>query len=167
MIIIRQLSTNHSFNAYLSVGDAGPYSMISIFPRWWRVSFTLGLSSIGSSQRSQLGLTGKTRRSRLLVRSLASYLCLVPFLPFFRVKEVVATPTVGGVYLFAAELWAPFIPRAAGSRISRDVLEWIMGLGSARLERCRGWFELRELDDMATSLALRPVHGAICHGGLL
>ena len=78
--------------------------------------------------------------------------------------------TVGGAYLFAAELWAPFIPRAGrtpGSRISRDVLAWVMGLGSARLERCRGWFELRELDDMATSLALRPVHGAICHGGLL
>ena len=40
---------------------------------------------------------------------------------------------------------------------------WIMGLGSARLERCRGWFELRELDDMA----LRAVDDAICHGGLL
>ena len=32
-------------------------------------------------------------------------------------------------------------------------LAWIMGLGSARLERCRGWMELRELDDMATGIA--------------
>ena len=101
--------------------------------------------------------------------SLACSLCMVPFLPFFRVKEVVYT-TVGGAYLFAAELWAPFIPlggRTPGSRISRDVLAWIMGLGSARLERCRGWFELREFDDMATGMALRAVDDAICHGGLL
>ena len=128
--------------------------------RWWTVSFTLGLSSIGSSQRSQLGLTGKTRRSRLLVLWLA---LLVPFLPFFRVKEVVFT-TIDGAYLFAAELWAPFIPRAGrtpGSRISRDVLAWIMGLGSARLERCRGWFELREFDDMATGMELRAFDDAI------
>ena len=101
--------------------------------------------------------------------SLACSLCMVPFLPFFRVKEVAYT-TIGGAYLFAAELWAPFIPRAGrtpGSRISRDVLAWIMGLGSARLERCRGWFELREFDDMATGMALRAVDDAICHGGLL
>ena len=126
----------------------------------------MGLSSIGSSQRSQLGLTGKTRRSRLLVLWLA---LLVPFLPFFRVKDVLFT-TVGGAYLFAAELWAPFIPRAGrtpGSRIIRDVLAWIMGLGSARLERCRGWFELRELDDMATGMPLRAVGDAICHGWYL
>ena len=94
---------------------------------------------------------------------------MVPFLPLFRVKEVMYT-TIEGAYLFAAELWAPFIPRAGrtpGSRISRDVLAWIMGLGSARLERYRGWFELRKLDDMATSMALRTVDDAICHGGLL
>ena len=78
--------------------------------------------------------------------------------------------TVGRAYLFAAELWAPFIPRAGrtpGSRINRDVLVWIMGLGSARLDRCRGWLELRELDDIATGMALRAVDDAICHGGLL
>ena len=64
--------------------------------------------------------------------SLVASLCMVPFLPFFRVKEVMHT-TIGGPYLFAAELWAPFIPRAGrtpGSRISRDVLAWIMGHGS-------------------------------------
>ena len=42
-----------------------------------------------------------------------------------------------------------------------------MGLGDARLERCRGWFELRELDDMATGMALRAIDDAISHGGLL
>ena len=49
---------------------------------------------------------------------------MVPFLPFFRIQEAVYT-TVGGAYLFAAELWAAFITRAGrtpGSRISRDVL---------------------------------------------
>ena len=44
---------------------------------------------------------------------------------------------------------------------------WIMGLGSARLEMCRGWFELRELDDMATGMPLRAVGDALCHGWLL
>ena len=84
--------------------------------------------------------------------ALVGSLCLVPFLPFSRVKEVAYT-TVGGAYLFGAELWAPFIPRAgrtSGSRVSRDVLAWIMGLGSARLDGCRGWVELHELDDIAT-----------------
>ena len=64
----------------------------------------------------------------------------------------------------------PFIPRAGrtpGFRVSRDVLAWILGLCSAKLERCRGWFELRELDDMATGMALRAIDDAICHGGLL
>ena len=94
---------------------------------------------------------------------------MVPFLPLFRVKEVMYT-TIDGAYLFAAELWAPFVPRAGrtpGSRISRDVLAWIMGLGSARLERSRGWFELRELDDMATGMALPAIDDANRHGGLL
>ena len=101
--------------------------------------------------------------------SLVASLCMVPFLPLFRVKEVMYT-TIEGAYLFAAELWAPFIPRAGrtpGSRISRDVLAWIMGLGSARLERSRGWFELRELDDMATGMALPAIDDANRHGGLL
>ena len=101
--------------------------------------------------------------------SLCGSLCNVPFLPLSRIKEVLYT-IIGGVYLFGAEPWAPFIPRAGrtpGSRISRDVLAWIMGLGSAKLERCRGWFELRELDDMATGMALRAIDDAISHGGLL
>ena len=58
-------------------------------------------------------------------------------------------------------------PVGLPARVSRDVLAWIMGLGSARLERCRGWLELRELDDMATGMALRAIDDAICHGGLL
>ena len=109
------------------------------------------------------------RQRKYGVQGFWSSLCLVPFLPFSRVKEVVYT-TVGGVYFFGAELWAPFIPRAGrtpGSRISRDVLAWIMKLGAARLERCRGWFELRELDDMATGIALRAIDDANRHGGLL
>ena len=59
---------------------------------------------------------------------------MVPFVPFFRVKEVVDA-TVGGAYLFGAELWAPFIPRAGrtpGCRIDKDVLPWIPGLRNAR-----------------------------------
>ena len=60
--------------------------------------------------------------------SLVGSLCMVPFLPFSRVKEVVYT-VVGGAYLFAAELWAPLIPRAGRtpvSLISRDVLAWMV-----------------------------------------
>ena len=39
--------------------------------------------------------------------------------------------------------------------------------GSARLERCRGWVELRELDVAAESMAVRAIDDAIKHGGLL
>ena len=104
--------------------------------------------------------------------ALVDSLSLVPVLLFSRLKEVAYTTdtTVGGAYLFGAELWAPFIPRAgrtSGSRVSRDVLAWIMGLGSARLDRCRGWVELRELDDMATGMSLRAIDDAMCHEGLL
>ena len=62
------------------------------------------------------------------------------------------------------------IPRRGatpGSRISRQVLAWITGLRSARLERCRGWVELRELDVAAESMAVRAIDDAIKHGGLL
>ena len=52
-------------------------------------------------------------------------------------------------------------------REKEGVLAWIMGLGSARLERCRGWFELRELDGITAGLAFRAVDDVICHGGLL
>ena len=101
--------------------------------------------------------------------SLVGSLCIVPFLPLFRVKEVVDA-TVGGAYLFGAELWAPLIPRAGrtpGSSINKDLLSWILGLGNARLDRCRGWVELRELDDVETGMPLRAIDDAICHEGLL
>ena len=96
-------------------------------------------------------------------------LVLVPFWPLRRVIEV-TNAIVGGAYLYAGELWAPFIPRRGatpGSRISRQVLAWITGLRSARLERCRGWVELRELDVAAESMAVRAIDDAIKHGGLL
>ena len=50
-------------------------------------------------------------------------LVLLPFLPLRRVIEV-TNAIVGGAYLYAGELWAPFIPRRGatpGSRISRQV----------------------------------------------
>ena len=88
---------------------------------------------------------------------------------FSRQKKNVYT-TVGGADLFGAEFWASFIPlagRAPGTRVSRDVLAWILRLGSARLIRCSGWMELRELHGMATGMALRAIEDAICHRGLL
>ena len=36
-----------------------------------------------------------------------------------------------------------------------------------RTDRCRDWVKLRELDDVATGMALRAVEDAIHHGGLL
>ena len=47
------------------------------------------------------------------------------------------------------------------------MVSWITGSSGADLDRCRGWVELRELDDMATGMALRAVDDAICHRGLL
>ena len=101
--------------------------------------------------------------------SLLGALHLVPFLPFNRVSEVVGS-IVGGAYLYGAEVWAPFIPRSGatpGSRISRQVLSWVTGMGSARVDRCRGWVNIRELDVEAESRALRALQDAVSHGGLL
>ena len=36
-----------------------------------------------------------------------------------------------------------------------------------RTDRCRDWVKLRELDDVATGMALRVIDDAINHGGLL
>ena len=94
---------------------------------------------------------------------------MVPFLPLRRVQKIVYT-LVGGAYLFEAELWAPFIPRVGrtpGSRIKKDVVSWILELGNARLDRCTGWVELREIDDVVTGTAFRAVDDAINHEGLL
>ena len=76
--------------------------------------------------------------------SLVRSLCMVPSLPFFRVKEVVYT-RVGGAYLFAAELWAPLIPRAGRtpvSLISRDVLAWMVKKKKRKRKREKKTFSM-------------------------
>ena len=101
--------------------------------------------------------------------ALLGSLFMVPFLPFKRMREI-ATAILGCVYLFGAEVWGPFIPSlgsAPGSKISKDVLQWLTGLGGARTERCRGWVMLAELDVQAESRALRILQDAEKHGGLL
>ena len=93
----------------------------------------------------------------------------MPFLQFFRVKVILCS-IVGGAYLYGAELLAPFIARVGrppGSRISKGSLSWLMGLGSARTDRCRGWVEFREFGDVAIGMALRAIDDAKRHGGLL
>jgi len=101
--------------------------------------------------------------------ALVGALFLVPLLPMARLIEVVLA-IVGGVYWYGAEVWAPFIPHLGstpGSRVSRKVVAYLLGLHHTRIDRCRGWIKLRELDIDAESRALRVVLEATQHGGLL
>ena len=66
----------------------------------------------------------------------------VPLLPFARTVGL-GEALVGGAYLYAAEMWAPYIWMVAVAEGSRDLvniafLKRITGLGSARLKRSRG-----------------------------
>ena len=101
--------------------------------------------------------------------ALKGTLFLAPHLPFDRLRMVVFA-IVGGVYRYGAESWGPFIPMSGpspGSRISKAVTGWLTGFGHTKVERCRGWFHLRELDTEAQASALRAVHDACERGGLL
>ena len=102
--------------------------------------------------------------------ALMGTLFLVPHLPFARLLTVVFA-IVGGAYRYGAELWAPFIPASAttpGSRISRRVSTWLLGFGSrTKIERCRGWIDMRELDTEAQASSLRAVQDACEREGLL
>ena len=72
----------------------------------------------------------------------------------------------GGAYLYAAEMWAPFLP-VQGSPVSRQYCSWLLGFGRARVSRMRGWFLIRELDVQAEARAVRVIEDACAHGGLL
>ena len=101
--------------------------------------------------------------------ALLGTLFMVPFLPFARMREIF-TAIVGGVYLYGSEVWAPFVPHSGcspGSRVSKEVLWWLTGMGGARTERCRGWIMVNELDVEAESRALRILRDAEQKGGLL
>ena len=97
--------------------------------------------------------------------ALMGTLYLAPHLPITRLT-VVAFAIVGGTYRYGSELWGPYIP-ASGSRVSTRVSRWITGFGNTKLERCRGWTVLRELDTEAQASSLRAVQDACERGGLL
>ena len=46
-------------------------------------------------------------------------------------------------------------------------MKWLTGLGGARLERCRGWTPIRDLDDKAVVAAMRIFEDARQFQGLL
>ena len=124
--------------------------------------------------------------------SISASLESVPYLPFYRVLEV-AESTVGGAFLHGGELWGAFtsslpssLPREKKKRrkrilkgrrkkeekekgsLSREFAGWLLGFGSRPCsERLIGWVELRDLAVQATARAVRALHDAQRHGGLL
>ena len=88
-----------------------------------------------------------------------------PYLPFHRTLEI-GESTIGGVFLYHSEIWAPFLP-AHGSVLGRQFLSWLLGFGRARSSRMRGWFDLRELDISAEGRAVRLIDQARQHGSLI
>ena len=101
----------------------------------------------------------------------------VPFLPFARTVEL-GEALVGGAYLYGAEMWAPFISMLAvvegtgddeetRNPVNTAYFKWLTGLGGAKLDRCRGWTSVRELDDKALVAAVRVFEDARKFQGLL
>jgi len=96
--------------------------------------------------------------------ALVGTLFLVPHLPITRLTTVVFA-IVGGTYRYGSELWGPCIEK--GSRVSKRVSCWLTGFGHTKIERCRGWTAMRELDTEAQASSLRAVQDACERGGLL
>ena len=96
--------------------------------------------------------------------ALVGTLFLVPHLPITRLTTVVFA-IVGGTYRYGSELWGPCIEK--GSRVSKRVSCWLTGFGHTKIERCRGWTVMRELDTEAQASSLRAVQDACERGGLL
>ena len=77
---------------------------------------------------------------------------------------------VGGAYLCGGEMWARFIWMMAageGSRVMSAYMKWVTGLAGARLERCRGWTSLCDLDEKALVAAVWVFEDARRYEGLL
>jgi hypothetical protein len=88
-----------------------------------------------------------------------------PFIPFHRTLEV-SSSTVGGAYLYAAELWGPFIT-AGGSELGASFSRWMLGFWNTRADRRVGWVALDDLDTQALSRAVRVIEDSVLYGGLL
>ena len=88
-----------------------------------------------------------------------------PFLPLMRRKEIVEA-IVGGGYLYASELWGPFVV-LRGSRVNRELRAWLLGFGAARPNRQQGWVPIRDLDVEALSRAVRVLEEVSIEGSTL
>ena len=66
-----------------------------------------------------------------------------------------------------SELWGAFV-YLFPSTLSKNCSSWLLGLGDKpSAERLYGWVELRDLSGQATARAVRTLHDARRHGGLL
>jgi len=84
------------------------------------------------------------------------------FLPFYRICQLLHS-LVFTVYLYGAELWAPF---SSKSTVHARAVQWLFGFPKIKLERMVGWFPLDSPEDIATSRALKAIFEAR-EGGLL
>lgn len=86
------------------------------------------------------------------------------FLPFPKICNLVKS-LVFSVYLYGAELWAPF---SGDSLIGKLAYGYIFGFkGNMKVQRMRGWFPMDDLGDLAVSKALRIIFEAKHQEGLL
>jgi hypothetical protein len=86
------------------------------------------------------------------------------FLPFSRICSLLCS-LVYSVYIYGAELWAPF---AATSTVGSLALQWLVGIHGIRIKRLQCWLPLKRPDDMAMSRAICVVfEAAQGKGGLL
>ena len=98
--------------------------------------------------------------------SIPASLNKAPFLRFCRTLET-AESTVGGAFLHGAELSDAFVSLFSLS-VPREFSGRILGFGSKpRADRLLGWLELRDLAVQAIARAVRTLHDAQRHGGLL
>ncbi len=71
---------------------------------------------------------------------------------------------VFSVYLYGAELWAPF---ATQSSVHPRAMRWLLGFPGIKVERMHGWVPCDNPEDVALSRALRVIFQAYFEGGLL
>ena len=85
------------------------------------------------------------------------------FLSSFKIYQLLWS-LVFSVYLYGAELWAPF---ASLSSVYPRAMRWLLGLPGIKVERMQGWLPCDNPEDVALSRALRVICQAYFDGGLL
>ena len=104
-------------------------------------------------------------RDALALKALACFKsCMTGFffLPFSRIVQLLSS-LVHSVFLYGAELWAPF---ASPANSQERCIKWLFGTPRFSLHRLFGWFPLDDLNDLALSRTLRIIFESLLGGFL-